>query len=210
MAGSSYNQWPNAVLATLLAVTALNVGFTWYNLSQLSQLLPPKRKYSYIGHDHPDQLPIDLPEVGLVLTPDAEHFDLWNDTEWGALFPTSGFVPLPAPQNQTTFLISMTHQLHCLDVIRVGFLTNRTGAAEHVQHCLRYLRQAVLCYADTTLEEDEPAWFPEERRWRHGGSGVGSVHRCRDWTVVNRYLREHLPPPVDWPPPEEEGEGVSA
>ena len=165
------------------------------------------RPPAYIGDDFPAQLPLDLPPAGLVLSPDTSHFALDADDDWGALFPLSdGFTTLyphspPSPhspsaipdqdQRGRTFLISMVHQLHCLDVLRVTFAANRTDAAAHahVAHCLRYLRQAVLCLADATLEPDEPG--VREGRWEHAASGVGAVHRCRDWTVLRRYLDEH-------------------
>ena len=83
----------------------------------------------------------------------------------------------------------MLHQLHCLDVVRVGMATNRTGFTHHVEHCVRYLRQTVLCAADVTLE---PAYRAEkEGAWMWAADGIGSVHRCRDWTAVRRYLEAH-------------------
>ncbi|KAI0676379.1 hypothetical protein C8Q78DRAFT_1065231 [Trametes maxima] len=99
--------------------------------------------------------------------------------------------------------------LHCLDVLRVAFASNRTGTSDphtraHVTHCLRYLRQAVLCHADATLEPDEPG--VRDGRWEHAASGVGAVHRCRDWTVLRRYLDAHPAEPLDFVG-EEEGEG---
>ncbi|KAJ5223906.1 hypothetical protein N7468_008448 [Penicillium chermesinum] len=58
------------------------------------------------------------------------------------------------------------HNLHCLDALREvyyaavnGTLAQRDGGhhhhekdAEHVRHCLDYLRQSVMCAADTNLE----------------------------------------------------------
>ena len=88
-----------------------------------------------------------------------------------------------------TFLPSMVHQFHCLDVIRVGMATNRTGFMHHVEHCIRYLRQIILCYSDVTLE---PAFsINTDGIWSWGASGIGSVHRCKDWTVVRKYLEEN-------------------
>ncbi|EMD39637.1 hypothetical protein CERSUDRAFT_111944 [Gelatoporia subvermispora B] len=181
-------------IAALSLVTIFNVGFTWYNIVVLKQLMPTQRDYTYIGDDWPAQLPLRLPEVGLVLESGDDHFSLYDDEEWGTLFPSEGFTDL-GPRNRT-FLLSMIHQMHCLDVIRVGFVTNRTGAAHHIEHCLRYLRQMVLCYADTTLEDDMPAIL--DGKWEHGSSGVGSVHRCRDWTVLRKYLLEY--PASDYVP----------
>ena len=91
----------------------------------------------------------------------------------------------------------MVHQLHCLDVFRVGFSTNRTGYARHVAHCLRYMLQIVLCNADTTLEVDHPGMI--EGEWEHAANGVGSVHRCRDWTVLRKYMDDHPAGPATPP-----------
>ena len=88
----------------------------------------------------------------------------------------------------------MVHQLHCLDVFRVGFVTNRTGYAHHVEHCLRYMLQIVLCHADTTLEVDEPGM--RGGQWTHAAGGVGSVHECRDWRVLREYLDANPAGPV--------------
>ena len=112
---------------------------------------------------------------------------LLNDTEWGSLFATEGFVDL-GPKNRT-FHVTMIHQLHCLDIIRVGYLSKGGHWTHHVEHCLRYLLQGVLCAADTTLEQDVPAFI--DGQWVHGGSGIGKVHRCRDWTKVYDYMLRH-------------------
>lgn len=129
-----------------------------------------------------------MPEVGLVLSNGDGHFDLWDDEEWGKLFPSDGFARV-GPLNRT-FVISLYHQFHCLDVIRVGFLVNRTHAAQHIQHCLRYLRQILLCHADTTLEPDIPQ-MAADGRWHHTANGVGAMHRCKDWTVLRKFMEEH-------------------
>ncbi|KAI0370521.1 hypothetical protein BV20DRAFT_966409 [Pilatotrama ljubarskyi] len=197
------------LVVCLVALNLVNMAFVLGLLSALDRSVPAEREYSYAGDDFPAQLPLKLPSVGLVLTADASHFSLYADDEWATLFPLSdGFTTLrpssasALPSNASgapgrTFLISMVHQLHCLDVLRVAFVTNRTGAAHHVEHCLRYLRQTVLCDADATLEPDEPG--VRDGRWEHAASGVGAVHRCRDWTVLRRYLDEHPAEPLEAP-----------
>ena len=126
-----------------------------------------------------------------MLTTGRPHYSLLADDDWGTLFPPggNGFVDI-GPTNRT-FSVSMVHQLHCLDVIRVSFVTNRTGAYEHVEHCLRYMRQPVLCHAATTLEADEP--MRVNGVWEHAADGLGSVHRCRDWTVLRDLMDAHPP-----------------
>ncbi|RPD61379.1 hypothetical protein L227DRAFT_622500 [Lentinus tigrinus ALCF2SS1-6] len=175
-------------LGVFVVITAMNMSFIVYFINRLSRMLPPERAYTYVDDDFPSQLPVDLPTVGLVLESGHAHFSLHSDDDWGTLFPeSSGFTDL-GPNNRT-FLVSFMHQLHCLDVFRVGFLTNRTGIAHHVEHCLRYMRQVVLCYADTTLE---PAHTGQrDGQWKHAASGVGSVHRCKDWTALRTYLDNH-------------------
>ncbi|KAI0922510.1 hypothetical protein AcW1_002871 [Taiwanofungus camphoratus] len=181
-----------ACLVVLALTTVLNIVFSFYNVALLKQLLPPEREYTYIDGDYPAQLPLKLPPVGLPLESGEPHFSLYNDAEWGTLFPSDGFTDL-GPNNRT-FLLSMIHQMHCLDIIRVGYVVNRTGAAHHIEHCLRYLRQMVLCHADTTLEADTPVFI--DGRWEHASAGVGMVHRCKDWTMVRRHLLDHPSTPV--------------
>ncbi|OJT08125.1 hypothetical protein TRAPUB_980 [Trametes pubescens] len=183
----------------LTFLVAANVLFVLALIRAFSGLIPLEKEYSYVGDDFPAELPLNLPPAALVLSSDATHFSLTADDDWGTLFPLSdGFTTLRASGSANapgrTFLVSMVHQLHCLDAIRVAFVTNRTGAAHHVEHCLRYLRQTVLCHADTTLEPDEPG--VRDGRWEHAASGVGAVHRCRDWTVLRKWLDEHPAEPL--------------
>ena len=163
-----------------------------------------------------------LPRTTHILTTGEPHHGLYADLEWGALFPSNdGFVTLgpttpsdpdrsgtpPSASNATgtpdphgrTFLVSVVHQLHCLDTLRVAVATRgRTDAgghaATHAEHCLRYLLQLALCHADATLERDEPG--VRDGRWEHAASGVGAVHRCRDWRALWDWMEAHPPGPV--------------
>ncbi|KAI0781611.1 hypothetical protein BC629DRAFT_1520869 [Irpex lacteus] len=97
----------------------------------------------------------------------------------------------------------MYHQLHCLDVFRhsyvaakagaLAFPGNGTGFDHHINHCLSYMREMVLCAADTTLIH---VWDLEStnRRGRYGASSIGTTHRCRDWTQVRKFVEEHKAP----------------
>ncbi|KAI0323818.1 hypothetical protein GY45DRAFT_1357458 [Cubamyces sp. BRFM 1775] len=204
---------------SLLCFTILNATFISRTLSAVEHaLLPTKAVYSYIGDDFPTELPIELPRVGLAFTSGEPYFSTYADDEWGAIFPPNdGFLPIGPPHLNRTFLLSFVHQLHCLDVLRVGYALpndapssnlessphgNEQGSpggrkaefAHHVQHCLRYLRQTILCHADTTLEESRVGW--KDGKWGYLASGYGSVHRCKDWTALRRYLGEHPPAPL--------------
>ncbi|EIW78925.1 hypothetical protein CONPUDRAFT_106927 [Coniophora puteana RWD-64-598 SS2] len=173
-----------------LAATTLHVVYTVQTVHVLDEMVPAHKTYTWQGDDYPDQLPIQLPAVALEMADGEDHYDLHNDEEWSAMFPNDGFLTL-GPENRT-FMMSMIHQFHCLDVIRVGMVANRTGSMHHVEHCLRYLRQIILCNSDVTLEVGRPRF--SDGMWRHttdGGSGM--VHRCKDWTVVRDYMIQHPP-----------------
>jgi hypothetical protein len=73
---------------------------------------------------------------------------------WIAKFPSGdGYVQLGP--DYRAFYAAMWHELHCLRVIYL-LLDDPTdtsfGGETHLQHCLNYLRQYMLCNADDTLE----------------------------------------------------------
>jgi hypothetical protein len=93
--------------------------------------------------------------------------------------------------------IAVTHQYHCLQMIREAFygLATRdknyideidlaansdfsaaslSPKADHIFHCFDYLRQTVLCNADTTVE-GQSLVAPTHI------DGYGSLHQCRNW-----------------------------
>ncbi|CAF9926594.1 MAG: hypothetical protein GOMPHAMPRED_004182 [Gomphillus americanus] len=103
--------------------------------------------------------------------------------------------------------ISATHQFHCLNMIRDAFLglaiqdpgyvkelrvssnfsEELAYKPRHIFHCLDYLRQTVMCNADTTLE------------WRSNVDpdhidGYGPPHQCKNWDEVRQWLGANMPP----------------
>ena len=52
--------------------------------------------------------------------------------------------------------------------------------AYHSAHCIDYLRQSIMCAADTNLEGETEA-----------GPGWGSVHECADYDAVLAWANEH-------------------
>ncbi|MCJ1315341.1 hypothetical protein MMC15_000658 [Xylographa vitiligo] len=96
------------------------------------------------------------------------------------------------------FCVALFHQLHCLYLIRNGFYealdgttTDRMG---HALHCFEYLRQSILCAADTTLEPFRSRFEDSEG---NGVDGMASLHQCRnfdqvyDWAERFRYNDDH-------------------
>lgn len=145
---------------------------------------------AYIEADYPAELSLAVPIVGMVLESTEPHYAMKSDADWKSMYPLPGMGFTPLGPNNRTFMVSMYHQLHCLDVIRVGFVVNGSNAYHHTEHCLRYLRQILLCKADTTLEDADGLRTTEDGRILRGASGLGMVHRCRDWTKVKSYLEE--------------------
>lgn len=75
------------------------------------------------------------------------------------------------PDNRA-FVVSMFHQLHCMTNFRHAFLKNSQLAASgaaHMGHCLKYIRQEIMCKADLTLEDYDfmSANFSEPEMRRH-------------------------------------------
>ncbi|KAJ8496165.1 hypothetical protein ONZ51_g1248 [Trametes cubensis] len=196
-----------AAFYVVLVFTILNAAFVFRTVSTFERiLLPTKTVYSYVGDDHPTELPIRLPRVGLLLVPGEPYFSLYADDEWGTIFPPNdGFVPRRAcaPQPHVPPLNRAPAALPRRLPRRGGGEGakgdhpegRRAGFAHHVEHCLRFMRQTVLCQADTTLDDAGVEW--KNGRWEYYSTGYGAVHRCRDWTALRRYLAEHPPLPLN-------------
>ncbi|KAI0062553.1 hypothetical protein BV25DRAFT_643907 [Artomyces pyxidatus] len=168
---------------------------------ELSQTL---HEYSWLGDDYPLTLPLDLPTAALPLE-NSRHYSLDGpdaDAEFQSIYPgrSRGFVRLGP--NKRFFGLSVYHQIHCLDSLRLAILGIRphdehrlgeSGTAhwemDHVHHCLNYLRQTILCASDLTLEPEvvEGSNDAEE--------GLGVTHVCRDWSTVHRYVEKNF---EDW------------
>lgn len=127
---------------------------------------------------------------GLVILDNPAHFDLPHgltiEGRSGELYNIAAF-----------------HQLHCLQRIRdymwhlkLVVDTNQTEQIRpilldpqeaHIVDCFDYLRQALMCAGDTTLE-----WPREENDGRRiAVDGWGVTHQCVDWVRVSTF--EHRP-----------------
>lgn len=114
------------------------------------------------------------------------------------LVPNRGVVP----GRENVYIISAMHQLHCLqelhkmlawrDMAGNGSTQSSPGSKpdaefNHASHCVNYLRQAVLCSADGTLEG--PDVHPEAGQSRLRGWGVS--HECRPWDRLMDFRDRH-------------------
>ncbi|KAI3318834.1 hypothetical protein HD806DRAFT_511125 [Xylariaceae sp. AK1471] len=98
----------------------------------------------------------------------AQSSDAKSDALWDSLFPEKlGFVKHPELAPDVAG-IAVFHELHCLNILRTAYFTSLEGNLEevaaagqdanhrtsrhHIRHCFEYLRQSLICLADSNLE----------------------------------------------------------
>lgn len=126
------------------------------------------------------------------LTPPGDGFVLIPNPQLYSLPPGQPTKPDENAQGEI-YDISVFHQLHCLNHVRTFLLTLKAGVEygtvnetydnmlrpqeDHVYHCFDYIRQALMCNADLTVE-----WPREEESGeRVAVDGWGVEHQCKDW-----------------------------
>ncbi|TVY83132.1 Oxidase ustYa [Lachnellula suecica] len=128
------------------------------------------------------------------LLPIGDGFIIVNDSQALGLPPGS-----PRP-NGEAYDISVFHQLHCLTRIReilsvTRHAVNHTNSKHimeimvepsmtHIYHCFDYIRQALMCAGDLTLEW--PRTEKDGRRFAVDGWGVS--HQCKSWEAISDYM----------------------
>jgi hypothetical protein len=189
----------------ILAITLLNV---YRSLSQLSALRASlsEKAYSttsllfvsvpliipegYHGTEFPSELQIGVRHA-VMWFKDTDRYALNATADWESVLPPgNGWVKLGSEDRP--FSISMYHQLHCLNGIRnaLSLTINDAAAAQvrsHTNHCFNYMRQLLLCKADTTLEPAETVQLPDGTVAAFA-SGLMVGHICRDWTEVREFI----------------------
>jgi len=145
-------------------------------------------EFSYHHDDYPELWELESPLDTVYMVPEESvHYQTVHnaDEDWEPLFqPSDGFIYLGKDQRQ--FSIAMLHQLRCLQIIRYTIIENQqklssniTIKPDHlVDHCIGYLRQIILCQADTTVES---------LRSHTGGDAAdleSANYTCKDWTQV--------------------------
>lgn len=139
--------------------------------------------YSYIGQDYPLVYPMDPLEIVAMTLHESVHFSL-NVSDRVALDEWILYSSIPkgigrtrlGPQ-QRVFVITVSHQMHCLRRIQAALLNRQDPLAKpaHVSHCLNYLRQTLLCEGADMLERGD---FMERV---YDVERVGDTLICSDW-----------------------------
>ncbi|OAG22752.1 hypothetical protein CC77DRAFT_1059630 [Alternaria alternata] len=121
-----------------------------------------------------------------------------SDAAWASLFPEKlGFVQHPelAPDVAS---IAVFHELHCLNMLRQAFWASVDGklaemgdesreknhrtSHHHVRHCFEYLRQSLICLADSNLEMMNYT--------ARGISGWQTERTCRNFEELSDWSNE--------------------
>ncbi|KAM7212756.1 protein of unknown function (DUF3328) domain containing protein [Rhypophila decipiens] len=144
----------------------------------------------------------------------ASGTDNATDNAWAALNPLGkGFVNLDkngdviiyngthTPPANETKVVSVFHQLHCLNHLRRSLAASAANPLEfqylvpqlshHWDHCFDYLRQALMCTADITLESLQEPPKGNKSVPLTSVDGWGTTHLCRDYNVVRMWAESH-------------------
>jgi len=185
----------------LISVFAVNALITGLILSQAfsSRVRGPSatREYSYLGNDFPLWFG-ESPKLAEMTFEESIRYSMDGpdaDVEWRAMRDYdghAGYVRLGP--SRRVFAVSMFHQLHCVNSLRVALVRPDDGDAnfEHVHHCFTYLRQALLCAADSTLE---PFDFVTKN---YTMQPVSHTRVCKDWGSVYEAAGANFQQWVDW------------
>ncbi|CAF9908069.1 MAG: hypothetical protein ALECFALPRED_004213 [Alectoria fallacina] len=117
-----------------------------------------------------------------------------SEPVWDSMIPNGlGYIKDPITATETSVL-SAFHQLHCLYTVRRAFYSNSTIEDEleafdlgkerkpHVAHCFDYLRQGILCSADSSMPAVDTV---------NGFLGAGFPRQCRDFEELKGWAETH-------------------
>lgn len=134
----------------------------------------------------------------------AGHDAVWieNPSRWG--LPEGIIAPYdhpntPDPKPNDFYVISILHQLHCLNMIRFQYYQEKhrvdTSANPdafkwkvHVEHCFEYLRQGISCGGDLIIEGSSPIKVGKGHATSVTGWGV--EHDCINFELLRQFQIE--------------------
>lgn len=108
--------------------------------------------------------------------------------EWAAQHDLRTAQRFPWDVTKGVYILHGFHNLHCIKIIYISLYEYRHGQVQsrawhHVSHCLDALRRQIMCDADDTPRATE--------RRAEVVSGVGQHRKCRDWTALENWAKEH-------------------
>ncbi|KAI0868266.1 hypothetical protein GGS24DRAFT_482894 [Hypoxylon argillaceum] len=122
---------------------------------------------------------------------DPAH-NVFTEDAWDSLVPLGQGTVRLSNNSYQAYTLSVMHQLHCIWSIHQSFYTilhTTPGEAAdlhdfpHIRHCFDYIRQGLMCSADTSLEPVDMVLG--------GVTGWNSTHICRDFSSVAQWAEDH-------------------
>ncbi|KAF2748551.1 hypothetical protein M011DRAFT_352940 [Sporormia fimetaria CBS 119925] len=113
---------------------------------------------------------------------------------WVAMLPKErGFIRI---SKNVEHSVTVFHQLHCVYALQIAYHTLKKDIhadfkplmhvnmePDHIEHCFDYIRQALMCHADTNLEYNDPVTKVT--------TGWGTERVCRDFDAVIRWADDN-------------------
>ncbi|TFK53457.1 hypothetical protein OE88DRAFT_1733379 [Heliocybe sulcata] len=162
-------RWRKPIVICIAIIGSLTLLNLWHLVGEISYRVQA-RHYTYIDPDWPDYLPIRLSKTKVKLNDNSTHYGISSEEDehdWASVFPDgNGFVRMG--HDKRLFALSAYHEMHCMQSVRRAIFQEGHGDG-HVQHCLNYLRQMILCRTDVQLEpvvEDGTVAWGRERTCR--------------------------------------------
>ncbi|KAJ7239571.1 hypothetical protein B0H12DRAFT_1135953 [Mycena haematopus] len=186
----------NRVTATLALLVAL---LNLYLLMTPARKdpLPQYHDYSYIGDDYPELWEISPTRNVAMMVEETRSYPVEggpNAREIWATTSSKGFGYVRLGSEHRAFAVSMFHQLHCMRLIHAAIAGRYDAASRgHMQHCLNYIRQMILCSPNLTLEPADVLTRDYE------ADRIGATHVCTDWAEMYRAAEKNWD---DWYEPE--------
>ncbi|KAJ7780144.1 hypothetical protein DFH07DRAFT_765445 [Mycena maculata] len=128
--------------------------------------------------------PLDLVRMAMEDTANYQLASPDAGAQWASMIPKNGGIVHVGPDRQP-YMLSVFHQLKCLDIMRRMYAEDHGGALDDVgRHCLNYLRQTLLCRSDLRLET------VQDPDGAHAVDMYGDL-TCSDWRQVYARVEEN-------------------
>jgi hypothetical protein len=106
--------------------------------------------------------------------------------------------PVSEEDNTPLIQLDVFHQLHCLNAVRnIVYGTNKWYNPDdrqdqiHIDHCLDYIRQVLMCHADVTPivhKKRNPGYNPLLPPWQ---PNFHVTHTCRNFDKIHEWAAKY-------------------
>ncbi|KAJ7263130.1 hypothetical protein B0H12DRAFT_1180740 [Mycena haematopus] len=101
---------------------------------------------------------------------------------------TNATWPILHEEGNYVIALDVFHQLHCLDILRQQLHPGHNYTVRspvHLRHCVGAIRQALMCYADTS-----PVVWQWSTRYQEAEQRDDILHTCRDFNRIQNWAKE--------------------